>query len=163
MEKQAVVHSTFAIERTYPVSPEQVFAAFADEDKKRTWFIDGGNHEIQHYALDFKTGGKEDSRIRYGPGIPVSGMECVNETVYHYIVPNQRIVFSSSMTIGGRCISVALATVELLKTDKGTDLLFTHQAAFFEGADGPAMREDGWRKLLSKLGESLQRANAEKA
>jgi uncharacterized protein YndB with AHSA1/START domain len=163
MEKQAVVHNTFVIERGYPVTPEKVFAAFADANKKRIWYLDGGSHEIQHYEMDFRTGGKEDSRIRFGPGIPVAGMICENETVYHYIVPNQRIVFSSSMTIGGRCISVVLATIELLKTDKGTDLLFTHQGAFFEGSDGPAMREDGWHKLLAKLGESLQRANAEKA
>jgi hypothetical protein len=31
----------------------------------------------------------------------------------------------------------------------------THQAAFFEGADGPAMREDGWRKLLDKLSAGI--------
>jgi len=34
---------------------------------------------------------------------------------------------------------------------KGTDLIFTEQAAFFEGADGPQIREEGWRKLLDNL------------
>jgi hypothetical protein len=38
----------------------------------------------------------------------------------------------------------------VLLTEKGTDLIFTHQAVFFEGADGPEMREGGWRRLLEK-------------
>jgi hypothetical protein len=33
----------------------------------------------------------------------------------------------------------------------GTELILTHQGAFFEGADGPEMREEGWRKLLERL------------
>jgi len=33
----------------------------------------------------------------------------------------------------------------------GTDVICTHQGAFFEGADGPQMREAGWQTLLNKL------------
>jgi hypothetical protein len=33
----------------------------------------------------------------------------------------------------------------------GTDLIITHQGAFFEGSDGPAMREQGWNVLADKL------------
>ena len=69
-----------------------------------------------------------------------------------HIVPNRRIVFAGKMIIGGQCISAALCTFELLATEKGTDLLFTHQAAFFEGADGPEMRKGGWEFLLTRLG-----------
>jgi len=43
----------------------------------------------------------------------------------------------------------------LLATEKGTDLLFTHQAAFFEGSDGPEMRKGGWEKLLTNLDSEL--------
>jgi hypothetical protein len=55
------------------------------------------------------------------------------------------------MAVAEKCISASLCTVELLPSDAGTDLIFTHQAAFFEGADGPEMREDGWRKLPGSL------------
>jgi hypothetical protein len=44
-----------------------------------------------------------------------------------------------------------------LPTEKGTDLIFTEQAAFFEGADGPQMREAGWRELLEALARELAR------
>ena len=37
----------------------------------------------------------------------------------------------------------------------GTDLIVTHQGAFFEGSDGAQMREQGWRKLLDKLTKEL--------
>ena len=33
--------------------------------------------------------------------------------------------------------------------------IFTHQGAFFEGADGPEMREAGWRKLLDQLATDM--------
>jgi len=44
-----------------------------------------------------------------------------------------------------------------LPTDKGTDLICTHQGAFFEGADGPQMREAGWRHLFENLAKELAR------
>jgi hypothetical protein len=55
------------------------------------------------------------------------------------------------MSIGERRISASLGTVEFLPSGTGTDLILTHQGAFFEGADGPEMREEGWRKLLERL------------
>jgi hypothetical protein len=55
------------------------------------------------------------------------------------------------MALAAKCISASLATVELLPAPTGTRLLFTYQGAFFEGGDGPQMREAGWHKLLEKL------------
>ena len=71
------------------------------------------------------------------------------------IVPNQRIVISQSMDFRSKRVSAALVTIELVKTEKGTDLICTHHAAFFEGADGPQMREHGWRALFDRLGKEL--------
>jgi len=67
------------------------------------------------------------------------------------IVPNRRIVTASTMAVGEKCISASLVTFELLASETGTELIFTHQGAFFEGSDGPEMREAGWRKLLDRL------------
>ncbi len=61
------------------------------------------------------------------------------------------------MTLGDKRISASLVTIELLPTDKGTDLICTHQGAFFEGSDGPQMREGGWRLLFDKLAKELTR------
>jgi hypothetical protein len=37
----------------------------------------------------------------------------------------------------------------------GTDMIITHQGAFFEGSDGPALREQGWNVLADHLVEVL--------
>jgi uncharacterized protein YndB with AHSA1/START domain len=154
--EQSVIHSTFAIERSYPFSPERVFAAFADPAKKRRWFVESEGREVARYEMDFRVGGKEWAHFRFTAETPVKGLACTNEASYQDIVPNRRVVLASTMTIGEKRISASLVTVEFLPTKKGTDLILTHQGAFFEGSDGPEMREAGWRKLIDRLTDELR-------
>lgn len=156
MEQRSVNHSTFVIERNYPATPERVFTAFADPAKKRRWFVEGEGFEIESFEMDFRVGGTERSRFR-GTSGPVQGMAMGNDTTYQDIVPNQRVVFAYTMTVGGKRISASLATIEFLPAEKGTTLVFTEQAAFFEGGDGPQMREQGWQELLNQLEKELTR------
>ena len=155
MSDQTVVHNTFVIERTYPHPAEKVFAAFADASKKRRWFAEGHNHDVEDFTMDFRVGGSERSAYRFREGTPFPGVALVSEGVYLDIVANQRIVQAAQMAIGGRRISATMVTIELLPTAEGTALLCTHQGAFFEGSDGPQMREQGWQKLFGKLDAEL--------
>jgi uncharacterized protein YndB with AHSA1/START domain len=157
MKERSVIHSTFVIKRSYPATPERVFAAFADPAKKRRWFVEGDHHGVEHYEMDFRVGGKERARFRFKDGTPLKGITCTNDTSYQDIVPNRRVVLASTMTLGEKCISASLITVELLPSETGTDLICTHQGAFFEGADGPEMREAGCRKLFGRLAEEFPR------
>jgi uncharacterized protein YndB with AHSA1/START domain len=156
MEEPSVVHSTFVIERSYAVKPERVFAALADPNKKRRWFVEGGGNDVEHFEMDFRVGGTERARF-ISHGAPVKGISFTNNASYQDIVPNQRVVLASTMSMGDKRISASLATFELLPSETGTDLIFTHQGAFFEGADGPEIREMGWQKLLERLEEELAR------
>ena len=155
MKEQSVIHSTFVIERSYPKPVELVFSAFADAVKKRRWFAEGENHEVEEFGVDFRVGGAERLRYRFKEGTPFPGVAISNEGSYQDIVPNQRIVSASTMSMGDRRISVSLVTLEFLPTEGGTDLICTHQGAFFEGSDGPQIREAGWRYQLEEMGKQL--------
>ena len=157
MEERSVIHNTFVIERTYPTTPERVFAAFSDPAKKRRWFAEGGAHDVEEFEMDFRVRGSERALYRFKEGTPFPGAALTNDGSYQDIVPNRRVVIASTMAIGDKRISSSLATFELLPTEKGTELIFTHQAAFYEGADGPKMREGGWQQLFEKLAKELAR------
>ena len=153
MRERTVVHSTFVIDRNYPTTPERVFAAFSDKAKKRRWCVEGEGFTIEEFEMDFRVGGMERSRFRFqgGPAI-------LCDASYQDIVPNQRIVFAYTMAVGDKRLSSSLTTIELLPADKGTDLIFTEQGAFFDGADGVKGREEGCRELLEQLAKELRNA-----
>jgi uncharacterized protein YndB with AHSA1/START domain len=155
MNEPSVIHSTFVIERSYPKPPDQVFSAFSAAAKKRRWFAEGEKHEVEKFEMDFRVGGAERLIYRFKEGTPFPGVTLTNEGSYQDIVPDSRVVIAQTMTLGDKRISAALVTIELLPTGKGTDLICTHQGAFFEGSDGPQMREAGWRHLFENLAKEL--------
>jgi uncharacterized protein YndB with AHSA1/START domain len=155
MSHQTAVHNTFVLERSYPKPPEDVFAAFADPDKKRRWYAESRGLEVVAFDQDFRVGGVERLQYRFNQGSPFPGAALVNEGRYQDIVPNRRIVTASTMDLADRRISATLVTFEFLPTDKGTDLICTHQGTFFEGSDGPEMRQQGWQTLFDRLEKAL--------
>lgn len=157
MSDRSVIHSTFVIERTYPTNPERLFAAFSDREKKMRWFAQGHSHTVEGFEMDFRVGGFERTRYRFNENSLFPGVPLTSDGIYQDIVPNERVVMAASMAMGGKNISAALATFEFVPVEDGTRLVLTHQAAFFEGADGPQMREQGWRKLLESLAKEWAR------
>jgi uncharacterized protein YndB with AHSA1/START domain len=158
MINRIVSHSTFVIERIYPAAAQQVFRAFSDPVRKRRWFAEGEGFEVESFEMDFRVGGFERSRFRFKEGSPVhAGAPCANDTVFLDIINNERIVLAYTMTVGGNRISASQSTFELLAEGTGTKLVFTEQAAFFAHADGPQIREQGWRALLDQLERELGR------
>lgn len=153
MNTPSIVHSTFSIERTYPVSAARVFAAFSDPAAKRRWMLEGEGWHIDEFKAEFRVGRHETSRFRFQDGPPVS-----NDTVYQDIVPDRRIVFAYSMTVDGKRISASLTSIELFPAGKGTRLVYTEQGQFFDGVEQPKQRELGCAELFNKLGEELKRS-----
>jgi uncharacterized protein YndB with AHSA1/START domain len=147
----SVVHSTFSLERTYRAAPARVFQAFADETTKRRWFAEGEGWEVEEFTADFRVGGREFARFRFK-----GGPEILNHTTYQDIVTDRRIVFAYTMTVGEKRISASLATVQLLPTRGGTNLIYTEQGAFFDDADALLSRQQGWGVLLERLEQELR-------
>lgn len=153
MTKRSVTHSSFTLERVYDAAPARVFRAFAEQDQKRRWFAESDQMETLEYSLDFRVGGTEHWR---GKGGPTGDWVFTNDTVFHDIVQNERIIISYRMTANGAPISVSTTTFELRPDGMKTRLVLTEQDAFLEGGDGPEIRQEGWRGLLANLGKALQ-------
>jgi uncharacterized protein YndB with AHSA1/START domain len=156
MTGPSVIHDTFLIERTYLATPSRVFAAFASEEAKSAWG-DTVNLETPAGAepsvFDFRVGGRERFTIR------VEGSMLRYDALYYDIVPDQRIVYSYEMYVGGARISVSVATIEFAKSGDGTALTWTEQGAYLDGIDGPqapALRKEGTAEMLDGLTRYLQ-------
>ncbi len=157
MSEPKIVHSTFVIERSYAVSPARVFSALSDPATVRRWYADGEGRQAEAFDMDFRVSGRQHLASPMGESTPFPGVILASDAVYLDIAPGERVVMAQTMTLGERRISAALITYEIIASGDRTDLTFTHQGAFFEGADGPQMREQGWRYLLEGLGAELAR------
>ena len=144
------VHNTFVIKRDLKASPERVFQAFADPEKKSKWW---GGHPDWYKGPsnhDFRVGGKDLS-----VGGPKGGWVSRFESVYYDIVPNRRIVYAYEMHLDDKKISVSLATIELTPTATGTQFVMTEQGVFLDGYDKASGREEGTIWLTDKLEKFL--------
>jgi uncharacterized protein YndB with AHSA1/START domain len=154
LTEQTIVHDTFVLERSFTKPPEKVFAALSNADKKQHWYGAGHNEPLT-FKMDFRPGGVETATYRMGDKTPFPGAELAHEGRHLDIVPNKRVVIASTMALAGHRMSASLYSFELVPTAKGTDLIFTHQGAFFENADGPEMRKGGWNTLLDQLAKDV--------
>ena len=142
----SIKHATFTLERSYPASPARVFAAWSDPSAKARWFAGpNGEHE-----QDFRVGGKEIIRGRHGEG-PLLTFE----THYDDIVPEQRIVFTSTMTADKTLTTVSITTVEFVADGEGTKLVLAQQGTYLDGHEEPNWREQGTSSQLDALGVEL--------
>ena len=146
-----VVHATCVVERSFSRPVGVVFAALSDPNKVQRWMGLNEHSELVEFASEFREGGRQLVKYRMGPDTPIAGTTITNEGQYQQIVPGERIVIASKMKMVEHIFSSSQITFELVPTETGTDLFLTHQGAFFENSDGPAMREAGWKKLMDNL------------
>jgi uncharacterized protein YndB with AHSA1/START domain len=147
--KRGTTYGQFVIERVLPQAPARVFAAWADFEKKKRWF--GDWHNVLEHTQDFRVGGRALWRGRNDDGVLHQ-----NDTVFHDIVDNERIVNSYTMTLDERRISVSLQTLEFAPVAGGTKLTLTESGVFLDGYDGAEDRVRGTNWLLDHLEAALR-------
>jgi uncharacterized protein YndB with AHSA1/START domain len=152
---RTVTHATFVSERTYAASPARVYSAFSDPAIKSRWFHGPAEWGQAEQEMDFRVGGRERLKGKFNRGT-VSDFNAL----YHDIVPRERIVYSYSMHVDEKKISVSLATIVLepakVGGKAGTRLLLTEQGAFLDGYDDAGSREHGTKGLIEAMAKSLE-------
>jgi uncharacterized protein YndB with AHSA1/START domain len=159
MAGRSVLHETYQIERTYPVPPAAVFAAFVTEQARASW----GDTDVPSVGAD---GGGEASGYDFRVGGREFFTDVSGETTFGYdarfcdIVPDSRIVYTYETYANGKRFAVSVATVELIASDGGTWLIWTEQGVWLDGYDGAeagALRKAATDDMLDGLGLYLQR------
>jgi uncharacterized protein YndB with AHSA1/START domain len=149
MTTRTIEHGEFVVERLYPASPRRVFRAWADPTIKARWFGDGSSPS---QIFEFKVGGRE-----YSAGKGPNDADFTFDLRYYDIVENQRIVYAYDMTMGGRRISVSVASIELIAEGDGTRMIVNEQGAYLDGLDNSRQRQEGTEWLMNNLGTELAR------
>ena len=152
MTVRCVTHASFTITRQWKASPARVFAAFADENKKKLWFGGGDAWEPLGHSFDFRVCGREQESGRFKQSGVVSSFDCV----YLDNVENERIIYSYTMHLDDRKISVSQACIELRPEGSGTKFVLTEYGDYLDGYDDAGSREHGTNFLMDTLARTLE-------
>jgi uncharacterized protein YndB with AHSA1/START domain len=163
MAEPKVVHSTFVVERSFSKPVEAVYAALSKPEKVKQWFAEGEKHDLIEFKLNFAEGGTQRLVYKMREGTPVAGLVIDNEARFQEIIPNDRVVMATTMKFNGKRALATQITFELVPTQKGTDLICTHQGAYFDSAPPqmPELLKQGWTGLLQRIGEVMEAERTE--
>lgn len=152
MSERKAEHGNFTIERKFDAPTALVYSTFATESEKQAWFSGPSDQwSLEDRAFDFRVGGSETLTGKWK-----SGMMTRFDAHYHDIVPDTRIIYSYTMHVDGKKISVSLATIEFKTAGAGTLLVLNEQGAFLDGYDDSGSRERGTIGLIDKLEAAIR-------
>ena len=142
-------HATITLERAYRAPLERVFSEFADPVARARW-SPPSNDVLIYDETDFREGGRD--LFRCGPE---NDPKFRGETLYHLIVPNQRVISSETVDVNGRRFAVSLNTLELEAAGESTNLKLTVQMVSLVGAGMIEGYESGNKSALENLARHL--------
>jgi uncharacterized protein YndB with AHSA1/START domain len=151
----ATTHATLVFERSFDVPPARVFEAFADPQARMRWGAPSADTALVYLETDFRVGGCDISRCGH-----TGNLIYRVENRYFDIVPDQRIISTEIVSHGEQRLSVALITVDIRASGKGTHLVLTDQVAALDDSLMIAGYRTGLNAALDNLERELRRAAA---
>ncbi len=143
--------NTFTVEREVAAPRALAWFAFSTREGKSAWFAPPASWTVLEDQFDFCEGGVERFKGRWENG-KVSDFRCR----YHNILPETRIIYSYDMFVDEKRISVSLATIEFLPSQKGTLIRITEQMVHVDGYPTPEDRIEGTRYLIEKAAAAIE-------
>lgn len=151
----ALEHRDFTLARTYPYTPAQVFAMWADPAKKNLWFGNSPAIEVLESTVDFRVGGHDHAASRHERGFTTTF-----DADYVSIVPDELIVYTYAMTLDGTPLSGSVASISFEPVEGGTLVTVTEHGVYLVDGIGGEGREQGTAQLLDALGAALDSLHA---
>jgi uncharacterized protein YndB with AHSA1/START domain len=136
-----VTHSTFTLERDFPVPVERAFAAWATPEARKRWMAQGAEH-----SLDFVVGGLETVK-----GLDGEGRTLTYQARFTEIVPNERILTTSTLHAEDQLSTVSVTSVEFQAVGPETRVTVTEHGMYLPGQEQPEWREQGTAQQLDTL------------
>lgn len=136
-----VTHSTFTLERTFAASVDRVFGAWATPAARKRWMAQGAEH-----SQDFVVGGLEIVR-----GSDREGRILTYQARYAEIVPNERILTTSTLHAEDQLSTVSATSIEFRAEGTGTQVVLTEHGMYLPGQEQPEWRELGTAQQLDTL------------
>jgi len=128
----ASLTGSFTIPLELDAAPERVWALLSEPELRASWVRMPGPSSTATREFDFRVGGGERltnvfvSTAEHGE----IREELENRSVFYDIVPNERIVSSYQAVVAGIPRWVALVTIDLAASARGTHLDWTEQYSF---------------------------------
>jgi uncharacterized protein YndB with AHSA1/START domain len=152
---RSVTHASFTIIRHWKAAPARVFAAFADEKQKDKWFAGPGKWTKVERSFDFREGGCETLTGKWNTGM-VTRFDCVYRDIVAPAADEAgRIIYSYTMFVDEKKISVSQATIEIHPDGEGAKFVLTEYGDYLDGYDDAGSREHGTNALMDALEKSL--------
>jgi uncharacterized protein YndB with AHSA1/START domain len=110
----------------------------------------------QHKKIfDFREGGHEHLSGRHANG-RVSSFDCYYMDIVAPASESGRIIYSYTMHLDGKKISVSQACIEIRPEGAGAKLVLTEYGDYLDGYDDAGSREHGTNFLMDALGKSVE-------
>lgn len=151
MSSQCLQHATLTFERTFAAPIDRVFAAYADPVERARWSVPSDTAAFVYDEADFRVGGRDLFRCGAKDDPQYHG-----ETVYHEIVPGERIVWSETVDTADKRLSVGLTTTVFEREGAHTKLKVTVQLVSLDGDGMIEGTKIGTNAALNNLVKALQ-------
>jgi uncharacterized protein YndB with AHSA1/START domain len=140
---------TLTLRRIYDATPERVFHAWTDPAELARWNVPQDGWTIEVLEVDLRVGGHY--RAVFGP----PGKEPYLETdEYREIVRPKRLVFTETISRGGKVLTQTLCTVEFIDLGGRTEVVLKDEGI------GAEVHRGGWSRALDQLARVIASSRA---